>query len=124
MSLLHRASRHSRSSPSITSHFGSATNPLTPRAFLRPNADKANRCIIAFQDQPARGQLQRLATECGGPEVVCTEAQEKAMTVLRYEREMSGDAAVDRHNRVDRREFVCARLDAPLVVGRDEAFLA
>src|SRR5438552_3466397 len=56
MSFLHRASRHSRSSPSITSHFGLTTSPSSPGAFLGPNADKANLTGVTIQDK--RGARQ------------------------------------------------------------------
>src|SRR5206468_4865497 len=122
MSLLHRASRHSRYSPSITSHFGSATTliSLTPTAFLSRRADKANLRFVAIQNKSVRGESERFPVECSTTQVIGVEAQQEVMAALGAKRKAARRRAVHGDKRFDRGEAVAAGLYPALVVGGDE----
>src|ERR1043166_5732869 len=113
MSLRQRASRHSRSSPSINWQFGSAISViLSPAHSLRPNTDKANLGIVTIQNESASGDFKRLSIERCITKIVRVKAQNEAVAAIRAQWEMTADSAVYGYERVDGAELVTPRFDA------------
>src|SRR5205809_2252895 len=86
MSLLHKASRHSRSSASITSQLLSATQ-LSPSISLRPNSRKANHRVVTLERQAGADSLQRLLVEPHLPEIVAMKTEQQLVTAVGGQRE-------------------------------------
>src|SRR6476659_3369294 len=103
MSLRHKASRHSRSSLSITWQLLSATL-RTPRRLVSPHPQKANRGVVAIEQQRRTVAGQSLSLERGAAKVVGMEAEQQAMAAIRAEPHHAAGCRVNRDQRLDRRQ--------------------
>src|ERR1041385_1408637 len=101
MSLRHKASRHSASSPSTTRQLFSATRFVLPESPLGPNFHKAKDRIIALEQQIGPTALQRFLVEARASEVVRVEAEQQAVAPIGRQREDVAGRTVDRHLRSD-----------------------
>src|SRR5205085_11792965 len=104
MSLLHRASRHSRSSPSITSHFVSATTLMLslPPVLLMRDADKANLRFVPIQHKRALAEKERFMFESGAAKLIGVEAKQQPLASPGTEEKMASPKAINRHHRLNR----------------------
>src|SRR3954452_18071210 len=117
MSLRHNASRHSRSSLSITWQLLSATL-RTPSRLVRPDPQKANLRVVAVENKIRYVGLQQLAVESGAAEVVGVETEQQAVAAVGAERHRAARRCIDRHQRLDRGQDVAVGIDVAVARSR------
>src|SRR5947208_1583055 len=119
MSLLHKASRHSRSSASITSQLLSATY-VSPSTSLGPPLKKANGGAVTLKQQIGAPAGERLPGEPHLAEIVGVEAEQQPVAAIGGQRKDVAGGAEDRHFRSDGDDRrLAGEVDAAGLIGRD-----
>src|SRR3954454_25120189 len=117
MSLRHNASRHSRSSLSITWQLLSATL-RTLSGLVHPDPQKANLRVVAVENEIRSVGLQQLAVESRAAEIVGVETEQQAMAAVDAERDRAARRCIDRHQRLNRSQDVAAGIDVAIARSR------